>query len=72
VLAEVAPGMQQVGSDGDVGTSLRTNLRVAYGFGPGREVSASFGYSSAGLVAFATGESDYTYTAFILGSSWTF
>jgi hypothetical protein len=72
LLVEVAPGIQQVRRDGDYGTSLRTNLRMAYGFGPGREVSLSFGYSSAGLVSFATGSSDYSYTAFILGSSWTF
>ncbi len=71
-LVELAPGLQQVGSDGDIGTSLRSNTRVGYQFGPGREISLSFGYSSAGLVSFATGDTDYRYLAFILGSSWVF
>jgi tetratricopeptide (TPR) repeat protein len=72
LLAELAPGLQKVRSDGNVGTSLRSNARVAYRIAPGREISLSFGYSSAGLVSFATGSSGYSYTAFILGSSWTF
>jgi hypothetical protein len=45
-------------------------VRVGYLFQPGREISLSFGYSSAGLTSFATGGSSYRYTAFILGSSW--
>jgi hypothetical protein len=71
-LVELAPGVQQVHTDGDPGSSLRSSLRAAYGFGPGREISASFGYSSAGLATFATGSDSYSYTAFILGSSWAF
>ena len=71
-LVELAPGVQQVTRDGDVGTSVRSNLRVAYRLGPGREISLSFGYSSAGLMSFATGASDYRYSAFILGSNWAF
>jgi tetratricopeptide (TPR) repeat protein len=72
LLAELAPGIQQVRSDGDIGSSLRSSARVAYGLGPGREVSLSVGYSTAGLVSFTTGSSDYSYTAIILGSSWAF
>ena len=71
-LVELAPGIQQVGKDGDVGLSARSNVRVAYGFRPGREISLSFGYSSAGLMSFASGDSGYRYTAFILGSNWVF
>ena len=71
-LVELAPGLQQVGTDGDPGASVRTNTRVAYQLGPGRDISLSFGYSSAGLATFATGDSDYRYMAFILGSSWVF
>ena len=71
-LVELAPGIQQVGKDGDVGLSARSNVRVAYGFGPGREISLAFGYSSAGLMSFASGDSGYRYTAFILGSNWVF
>ena len=72
LLVELAPGIQQVGQDGDIELSARTNMRVAYGFGPGREISLSFGYSSAGLMSFASGDSGYRYTAFVLGSNWVF
>jgi tetratricopeptide (TPR) repeat protein len=71
-LVELAPGIQQVGRDGDATLSGRSNVRVAYGLGPGREVSLSFGYSSAGLMSFASGASGYRYTALVLGSSWVF
>ncbi len=69
---ELAPGVERVGKGGDVGLSARTNMRAAYGFELGREISLSFGYSSAGLMSFASGDSGYRYTAFILGSSWAF
>jgi tetratricopeptide (TPR) repeat protein len=72
LLFELAPGLEQVGSEGRVGSSLRASGRVAYGLGPGREVWLASGYSSAGLTSFATGAPDYRYTAFMLGSSWTF
>jgi len=71
-LVELAPGIQQVGKDGDITLSGRSNVRVAYGLGIGREISLSFGYSSAGLMSFASGDSGYRYTAFILGSNWVF
>ena len=71
-LIEVAPGIQQVTSDGDPGGSVRSNARVAYRVGAGREVSLSFGYSSAGLTSFATADSGYSYTALILGLNWIF
>ena len=71
-LVELAPGLQKVTKDGDVATAIRSNTRIGYEAGPGREVSLSFGYSSAGLVAFATGGSDYSYTAVILGFNWIF
>ena len=69
---EVAPGLQQVTSDGDPGSSLRTNARVGYRLGDGRELSVSFGYSSAGLTSFATGSEGYDYTALIIGLNWGF
>jgi tetratricopeptide (TPR) repeat protein len=72
VLAELAPGVQKVRRDGDVGSSLRANARVAYQIGAGREVSLSLGHSTAGLVSFATDTGGYRYTAIILGMSWAF
>lgn len=72
LLLEVAPGGQKVRTNGDWGATVRTNARVAYGFGPGREISLAFGYSSAGLVSFSSTATDYRYTTFVLGSNWTF
>ena len=45
---------------------------AAYAIGAGREVSLTFGYSSAGLVSFASSAANYSYTSFTLGSSWAF
>jgi len=72
VMGELAPGLQRVGRDGRTDPSVRGNLRIAYALGPGRELSLGFGYSSAGLMSFANGRPGYRYTAFVLGSRWTF
>jgi tetratricopeptide (TPR) repeat protein len=72
VLVELAPGVQQVGSEGSASASLRTNGRVGYRIGAGREVSLAVGYSTAGLTQFATGESGYDYTAIVVGLNWIF
>jgi tetratricopeptide (TPR) repeat protein len=72
VLLEAAPGAQRVTSDGDVAAAFRGSARAAYRFAPGRELSLAWGYSSAGLKSFSTGDSDYRYTALVTGSSWTF
>jgi tetratricopeptide (TPR) repeat protein len=72
LLVELAPGAQRVGSSGDLGATLRTSGRIGYRIAPGREVSLSAGYSTTGLQSFASGASDYRYTALILGVSWVF
>ena len=72
LLLEFAPGMQQIRSDGDRSASVRTKARVGYTVGPSREVSLSFGYSSAGLTSFASGDEGYSYTAVVLGFNWVF
>ena len=66
------PGLQQITTDGDIGSSIRSNARIGYRLGPGQEISLSGGYSSAGLVSFATGGSGYDYTALIFGFNWVF
>jgi hypothetical protein len=71
-LVEFSPGAQKIRSDGDYEAALRTSARVSYRVAPGREVSLSGGYSSAGLQSFGTGDSDYRYRAFVLGGSWVF
>lgn len=72
LLLEVAPGAEKVRNDGSWGATIRSNARVAYRLGPGREVSLAFGYSSAGLVSFSSTAANYRYTTFVLGSNWTF
>jgi hypothetical protein len=69
-LVEVAPGAQQVGSGGELGATFRAAARVGYRIAPGREVSLAGGFSSTGLQSFASGASDYRYTAVILGLAW--
>ncbi len=70
LLLEGAPGIQKVRSDGDLSGALRASGRGFYRFGPGKEVSLSLGYSSAGLQSFNTGDSDYRYWALALGGRW--
>jgi hypothetical protein len=71
-LVEVAPGAQKITSTGDLGATFRGSTRLAYRFAPGRELSLAGGYSTTGLQSFASGASDYRYTALILGLSWVF
>ena len=71
-LLEIAPGAQKAGSDGDPAATFRASTRIGYRIAPGREVSLAGGYSSTGLQSFASGASDYRYTAVILGLAWTF
>jgi tetratricopeptide (TPR) repeat protein len=69
---EAAPGAQKIRSDGEVAAAFRASARIAYRVAPGREISLSGGYSSAGVQSFSTGDSDYRYRAVILGGSWVF
>ena len=69
---ELAPGVQQVRSDGDPAASLRARFRAGYAVDTLREVSLSLGYSSAGLSSFATGSDGYRYLGVILGVDWVF
>lgn len=70
--AELSPGLQQVGSDGDVQETLRATGRVAYEPAPGRRVELGGHFSRAGLQSFASGASDYEYRSVSLSAVWTF
>jgi len=72
VQVEAAPGAQKIRSDGEVAGAFRASARVTYRLAPGREISLSGGYSSAGVQSFSTEDSDYRYRALILGGSWVF
>ena len=71
-LAEAAPGAQKIGSGGKLGAALRASTRVAFRFEPGKELSVSAGYSSAGLQSFSTEDGEYRYRALILSGNWVF
>ena len=72
LLVEAAPGIQQVGRDGDRSGSMRANARVGYRLGSGRELSVSYRYSTAGLTNSATGVAGYDYSSLTVGVSWAF
>jgi hypothetical protein len=72
ILLEAGPGFQKIRSDGEYEGSLRASAGLSYRFGPGKDVSLSGGYSSAGIQSFNTGDSDYRYHALILSGSWVF
>jgi tetratricopeptide (TPR) repeat protein len=70
---ESAPGVQQVGGDGEPTGAVRASGRVAWRAAPGREVWLSGGWSSTGLQRLsATGGSDYRYEVLSAGVSWVF
>lgn len=71
-VLEAAPGVQKVTREGDRTATVRGSARTGYLIAPGRELSLSLGYSSAGLTSFSTGSSDYSYKAIILGLNWVF
>jgi len=72
LAAELGPGLQRVGREGDVRGALRTYLQAGYEFAPGREVSLTVTTSSAGLQSFSTATADYRYLAVGLAGSWGF
>jgi hypothetical protein len=69
---EVAPGAQQVGSDGDVQGALAARMRVGYTVAPGREVGVSFGMSNLGIERFEAASAGYRYQAAVLSAAWRF
>ena len=71
-IAELAPGVQQIGSGGSLKVAARGSARIAYLAGPGREIGMSFAFSSTGLNSFATGDADYRYRQLILSGTWAF
>jgi tetratricopeptide (TPR) repeat protein len=69
---EAVPGVQKVTKGGNLTGALRASARLAYVFGPGREISLSGAYSSTGLHSFSTGDADYQYTAVVLAAGWAY
>lgn len=71
-LVELAPGIEQVTTDGDPTFAVRGNGRVGRRLGPASEVSLTLSYSTASLTSFAAGAEGYDYLAIVLGVSWIF
>jgi tetratricopeptide (TPR) repeat protein len=69
---EVAPGMQRIGSAGDVKGALSGRGRLAYTLAPGREVGVSFAFSNLGMERFQAGATGYRYQAAVISAAWGF
>ena len=67
---EVAPGAQQIGSDGSLKAALSLRARVGYSIGPGRDIGLSFDLSNLGIERFETGATGYRYRAAVISGAW--
>ncbi len=72
VMVELAPGLEQVGSEGSLRAAGRVVGRVGYDIAPGRQIGLSALYANNGLQAFATGDEGYRYFALTLSGTWVF
>jgi tetratricopeptide (TPR) repeat protein len=71
--AELAPGVQQVRSDGEPTGSFRGGGSVAYVLAPGRRIVLSGIFANAGISQLSPGSgADYRYRAVSLTGLWTF
>ena len=70
--AELAPGIQKVGSDGSLEFALRGMGSASYQLRPGRSLGLELTYSNSGANAFATGDRNYRYFAIGLTANWVF
>lgn len=72
VDAQVRPGLQQVGSGGEVQPTVHLEGGVAWEWSPGRQVRLGGTFARAGVSTFATGAEDYIYRSLSLEGRWTF
>jgi hypothetical protein len=71
--AELAPGMQQVRSDGEPSGSFRGSGSVAYMLSPGRRIVLTGTFANTGLTQISPGAgADYRYRAVSIAGQWTF
>ena len=71
--AELAPGVQQVRSDGEPSGSFRGGGSVAYVLSPGRRIELGGIFANSGLSQLSPGSNaDYRYRALSLTGLWTF
>ncbi len=67
-----APGVQQVGTEGNARATGRGSGYVALEIGPGRELGVRATYNATGLNSLATGDADYRYFSAALTGRWAF
>jgi hypothetical protein len=72
VTAEVAPGAQRIGSDGDVQGAISGRVRVGYTLAPGREVGIGLSLSNLGVERLQAGSAGYRHQALVLSGAWGF
>jgi tetratricopeptide (TPR) repeat protein len=73
LAAEAAPGIQQVGRDGERGVSLRALGRLTYRIEPGREVGFSALFANSAMQQFSdAAAAEYRYHALSLFARWLF
>ena len=72
LVAEVAPGLQQIGSGGSLDGVIGLDGRVTYLLAPGRDIGFKVVYSRSGASNFATGDTDYRYVAVGMIATWVF
>jgi len=71
-MIELAPGLEQVGTEGSLRAAGRVMGRIEYNVAPGRQIGLSALYANNGLQAFATGDEGYRYFALTLSGTWVF
>ena len=70
--AEVAPGLQQIGSQDEFKGAVSARLRVGYSLGPGRDIGISFGMSNLGIERLQANRAGYRYQAAVISAAWGF
>lgn len=70
--ATLAPGVQQIGEEGDIDGAFRASGGVDFRIAPGRHLTVGGTFQSTGLQSFSTGEADYRYGRVDLGFRWAF
>ena len=69
---ELAPGIQQIGSNGKVAAALRAWTALSYAVRPGRRIGLRTTYANAGLQQLSGAGSGYTYVSVLLDLAWWF
>lgn len=70
--AAFAPGLQLVGTGGDLSFSGRARIGLGYRVAPGRQVELTGGFSTTGLGVFGSNVGNYRYRTTSLSAGWIF